>query len=40
MYNKPWVRITPYLVGILGGWLYWAWGAKIRATVNTLPEVC
>ena len=38
MYNKPWIRITPYLVGILGGWFYWKWGDEIKKGVKTLPE--
>ena len=38
MYTRPWIRITPYLVGILGGWLYWKWGEKISARVKVLPE--
>ena len=38
LYNKPWIRITPYLVGILGGWLYWKWGAQIKNRINSLPE--
>ncbi|XP_063691043.1 O-acyltransferase like protein-like [Bolinopsis microptera] len=37
-YNKPWIRITPYLVGILGGWFYWKWGKQISDGVKTLPE--
>ncbi|XP_063685950.1 O-acyltransferase like protein-like [Bolinopsis microptera] len=38
LYNKPWIRITPYLVGILGGWFYWKWGKQITEGVKTLPE--
>ena len=38
LYNKPWIRITPYLVGILGGWFYWKWGESITAGVKTLPK--
>ena len=38
LYNKPWIRITPYLVGILGGWFYWKWGQQITEGVKTLPE--
>ena len=38
MYTKPWIRITPYLVGILGGWFYWKWGQQVTDRVKTLPE--
>ena len=38
VYNKPWIRITPYLVGILGGWFYWKWGKQITLVVDSLPE--
>ncbi|KAL5253216.1 hypothetical protein ACHWQZ_G013107 [Mnemiopsis leidyi] len=38
LYNKPWIRITPYLVGILGGWVYWRWGGMISTRVERLPE--
>ena len=38
MYNKPWIRITPYLVGIMGGWFYWKWGEGTTAGVKTLPD--
>ena len=37
LYNKPWVRITPYLVGIIGGWLYWKMGEETKRGVETLP---
>ena len=38
LYNKPWIRIIPYLVGILGGWFYWKYGEQITQIVRTLPE--
>ena len=38
LYNKPWIRITPYLVGILGGWVYWKWGGMISTKVQLLPQ--
>jgi peptidoglycan/LPS O-acetylase OafA/YrhL len=38
LYRAPWVRITPYLVGILGGWFYWCWGEQVKEKVRTIPE--
>ena len=38
LYNKPWIRIPPYLVGILGGWVYWKWGGVISTKVQSLSE--
>ena len=29
LYTAPWVRCTPYLVGILSGWIYWSFGDEI-----------
>ena len=26
LYDKPWVRISPYLVGLAGGWVEWLGG--------------
>ena len=37
LYRVPWVRITPYLVGILGGWFYWCWGEDAKEIVKIVP---
>ncbi|XP_063693139.1 nose resistant to fluoxetine protein 6-like [Bolinopsis microptera] len=37
VYRVPWTRISPYLVGILGGWFYWCWGEQVQEKVKTLP---
>ena len=37
LYRVPWVRITPYLVGILGGWFYWCWGEEVKEIVKSVP---
>ena len=39
LYIRPWIRITPYLVGILGGWLLWGHGKTLRDHVQRLSEV-
>ena len=39
VYNKPWIRIKAYLVGILGGWIYWKYGQILQDRVNKMPEV-
>lgn len=36
VYNKPYVRITPYIIGILGGWIYWKYGQKLKSIVSRL----
>ena len=37
VYRVPWTRISPYLVGVLGGWFYWCWGEEVEEKVRTLP---
>ena len=39
LYDKPWIRMTPYLVGILGGWFYWKKGDHLTRLVQSFPEV-
>ena len=39
LYIKPWIRITPYIIGILGGWFYWKHGQTLIGRVQVMPEV-
>ena len=39
IYIKPYTRIPPYLIGVAGGWFYWAWGEHITSIVHKTPMV-
>ena len=39
LYRVPWIRMTTFLVGILGGWFYWEYGEVITETVRKLSEL-
>ena len=39
LYIKPYARIPPYLIGVAGGWFYWAWGGRITEIVHKTPLV-
>eukprot|EP00116_Pleurobrachia_bachei_P003752 sb/3464014/ len=37
IYIKPYTRIPPYLIGVAGGWFYWAWGERVTSIVHKTP---
>ena len=36
LYRVPWIRVTAFLVGVLGGWFYWVFGDTMTDKARTL----